>query len=51
VREFINFLKELKEDIFKMSYKMAQTWSLLNGLRLEIRSGVLREEREIRLYK
>jgi Zinc knuckle len=31
-----------------MSYEQQRAWSLLNGLRSEIRSGVLREEREIR---
>jgi hypothetical protein len=31
-----------------MSYEEQRAWSLLNGLRHEVRSGVLREEREIR---
>jgi hypothetical protein len=31
-----------------MSQEESRAWSLLNGLRTEVRSGVLREEREIR---
>jgi hypothetical protein len=34
-----------------MSHEEQRTWSLLNGLRREVRSGVLREEREIRSRK
>jgi Zinc knuckle len=48
VRDFANFLDELEEDIPEMSYEEQRAWSLLNGLRREVRSGVLREEREIR---
>jgi SOS response regulatory protein OraA/RecX len=48
VKKFANFLEELEEDIPEMSHEVAQAWSLLNGLRSEVRSGVLREEREIR---
>jgi hypothetical protein len=47
VRDFTNFLDELKEDIPEMSYEEQRAWSLLNSLRREVRSGVLREEREI----
>jgi hypothetical protein len=31
-----------------MSQEESRAWSLLNGLRMEVRSGVLRKEREIR---
>jgi C4-dicarboxylate-specific signal transduction histidine kinase len=48
VRDFANFLDELEEDIPEMSHEEQRAWSLLNGLRREVRSGVLREEREIR---
>lgn len=48
VREFANYLDELEEDIPDMSQEETRAWSLLNGLRGEVRSGVLREEREIR---
>jgi hypothetical protein len=48
IREFANLLKEIKEDIFKMLYKESRAWSLLNGLRTEIRNKVLREKRKIR---
>jgi hypothetical protein len=34
-----------------MSHKEQRAWSLLNSLRHEVRSGVLREEREIRSRK
>jgi Zinc knuckle len=40
VRDFVNFPE--------MSHEEQRAWSLLNGLRREVRSGVLREEREIR---
>jgi hypothetical protein len=48
VREFANWLEEIEEDIPEMSQEESRAWSLLNGLRTEVRSGVLREEREIR---
>jgi hypothetical protein len=48
VREFANFLDELEEDIPEMSHEQQRAWSLLNGLRRDVRSEVLREEREIR---
>jgi hypothetical protein len=34
-----------------MSHEEQRAWSLLNGLRHKVRSGVLREEREIRSRK
>jgi hypothetical protein len=34
-----------------MLYKEQRAWSLLNSLRRKVRSGVLREEREIRSWK
>jgi hypothetical protein len=51
VRDFANFLDELEEDIPEMSHEEQHAWLLLNGLRQEVRSGVLREEREIRSRK
>jgi hypothetical protein len=48
MRDFANFLNELEEDIPEMSHEEQRAWLLLNGLRREVRSGVLREEREIR---
>lgn len=48
VREFANYLEELEEDIPEMSVEETRAWALLNGLRLEVRSAVLRDEREIR---
>jgi rubrerythrin len=48
VQDFANSLDELEEDIPEMSQEQRRAWLLLNGLRREVRSGVLREEREIR---
>lgn len=48
VRLFANQLEELEEDIPEISYEEQRAWTLLHGLRPEVRSSVLREERGIR---
>ena len=48
VREFANYLDELEEDIPEMSEEERRAWNLLNGLKKEVCSEVLREERTIR---
>jgi hypothetical protein len=48
VREFANYIEELEEDVPEMTEEQQRAWTLLNGLRPDVRSSVLREEREIR---
>jgi len=48
VREFANYIEELEDDVPSLTEEQQRAWALLNGLRHEIRSTVLREEREIR---
>jgi hypothetical protein len=47
-RQFASYIEELEEDIpEEMSREEQRAWTLLNGLRASIRSGVLRENKTI----
>ena len=46
-RQFASYIEELEEDIPEISYEEQRAWTLLNGLRAPIRSGVLRENQTI----
>ena len=46
-RQFASYIEELEEDILEMSKEEQRAWTLLNGLRAPIRSGVLRENRTV----
>jgi hypothetical protein len=47
VREFANFVEELEEDIPEMDPEVQRGWTLLNGLRPDLRRAVLRENKTI----
>jgi hypothetical protein len=48
IREFTTHLEELEEDVPPLSQEELRAWALVNGLRPELRTAVLREERTIR---